>query len=82
MLQHSESLVQFLEDTNNSVVLLHILLSFPQGYLCVETPGKNSFELGKLSRNINVLEKINVDEVKSLIQWRKSIESHRSKSLI
>ena len=45
MLQHCESLVQFLEDTNNSVVLLHILLGFPQCYLCVETTGKSCFEI-------------------------------------
>ena len=56
MLQHGESLVQFLEYTNNSVVLLHILLGQPQCYLCVETPEKIFF---KLSQNINVLEKIN-----------------------
>ena len=58
MLQHCESLVKFLENSNNSVVLLHILLGFPQCYLCVETPGKVVFEIGKLFRNINVLEKI------------------------
>lgn len=58
MLQHCESLVKFLENSNNSVVLLHILLGFPQCYLCVETPGKFVFEIGKLFRNINVLEKI------------------------
>ena len=41
MLQHCESFVEFLQDTNNSVVFLHIFLGHPQRYLGVETPGKN-----------------------------------------
>ena len=40
MLQHCEGFVQLLKDTNNSVVFLHILLGFPQRYLCVEATGK------------------------------------------
>ena len=49
MLQHCESLVKFLQDSNNSVVLLHILLGPAQCYLCVESPG------GKQSKIITKL---------------------------
>ena len=46
VLQYGERLVEFLQDTHNSVVLLHILLGFPQGNLCVKAP-ENFFYLIK-----------------------------------
>ena len=38
MLQDGEGLVEFLQDTNHSVMLLYILFGFPQGNLGIEAP--------------------------------------------
>ena len=47
VLQDGESLVEFLQDTNNGIVLLYILFGFPQGNLSIEATEKRSLIGGR-----------------------------------
>ena len=38
VLEHSQRLVEVLQHTDHGVVLLNVLLGFPQRHLCVEAP--------------------------------------------
>ena len=48
VLEHSQRLVEVLQHPDHGVVLLNVLLGFPQGDLCVEAP-KNSIQIFILS---------------------------------